>query len=358
MRLGWLASLFFSLALGASVASAQAEHTVREGQSLARIARRHHVDVASLAAANGLSRDSQVRPGQVLRVPEAGTHYVGRGDTLGSIARQHGCSVADITRLNRLGRDARVRLGQRLVLPGFAPERERGRAAPRGWGEPRSPGVATIYRSALGRRFRIRLVDERGRVRRTARLRLGELMMARGRGRRHSGPNPPPRLIEILARTSDHFGGRTITLVSGYREAGGYTRESSRHTRGHAIDVRIQGVPNEELRDYLRATFRNVGVGYYPRSSFVHLDVRERGAYWVDWSRSGERPQYQRRGASPPEDATADEVRRTGMGGDDVGEDEGAVAEEDDGTNPDSAAVVVEDGESVSPDPTTTESTQ
>lgn len=318
-------------------ARAQSEHTVRPGQSLARIARRYHVSVTSLAAANGLARDAQVRPGQLLRIPEQGTHYVAQGETLASIARDHECSVAELQRLNRLGARP-LRIGQRLVLPGFVESRERDRAAQR-WGRPRHPGIATLYRHALARRFRVRLVDPGGRVRRTAIRRLHELMRPRA-GR--AGPAPPARLVEILARISDHFGGRTITIVSGYRNAGGYTRESSQHTRGHALDVRIQGVPADALRDFVRSTFDRVGVGYYPRTGFVHIDVRDRSAYWVDWSRRGEAPQYQRRGDRAPDDASTEEIERTGMGG---GEEpaeagEAAAIEEDDPTvDPDSAAL-------------------
>ena len=78
------------ISLGGSPAHAQSEHTVRPGQSLARIAHRYHVSVTSLAAANGLSRDAQLRPGQTLRIPEQGTHYVARGETLASIALNTG----------------------------------------------------------------------------------------------------------------------------------------------------------------------------------------------------------------------------------------------------------------------------
>jgi hypothetical protein len=53
------------------------------------------------------------------------------------------------------------------------------------------------------------------------------------------------------------------------------------------------GVPNSALRDYLR-TLRDVGVGYYPNSTFVHLDVRERSASWVDYAGPGESPRYRR----------------------------------------------------------------
>ncbi len=342
-----MARLALALAVSllvASAARAQSEHTVRPGQSLARIARRYQVSVTSLAAANGLGRDAQVRPGQVLRIPEQGTHYVAQGETLASIARDHECSVADLSRLNRLsGRP--LRIGQRLVLPGFVASQEREDAARR-WGRPRHPGVVTLYRHALERRFRVRLVDTRGRARRTAIRRLRELM--RPRGSRALGPAPPARLVEMLARISDHFGGRTITIVSGYRTAGGYTQESSQHTRGHALDLRIQGVPAHALRDYVRATFDRVGVGYYPRTGFVHLDVRDRSAYWVDWSRRGEAPQYQRRGEAAPGDASAEEIERTGMGGGAPGErgEAAAAAEEDDATaDPDSAALQDESDE-------------
>ncbi len=311
------------------ITNAQQTHVVRSGQSLARIARRYDVRVSDLAAANELSIEAQVRPGQELRIPESGIAYVRPGQTLSEIARDARCSVADIVRLNRLRDGQSLRPGQRLVLPGHVESRESQRAQTQ-WGRPRAPGVATIYRTATRARTRLRLVDSRGRASRRAFARLSEIMRPRRSPPRSRHPQPPARLLELLARTSDHFGGRTIHLISGFRPAGGYTRETSQHVAGHAIDFRIEGVPNTVLRDYLR-TFDRVGVGFYPRSSFVHFDVRDRNAYWVDWSRPGERPQYQRRGEPPPNDATPEERTRVGEGGDDVSDEggEGAVATEE-----------------------------
>src|SRR5262249_40692880 len=43
--------------------------------------------------------------------------------------------------------------------------------------------------------------------------------------------------------------------------------------------------------DYCRS-LTATGCGYYPRSTFVHVDVREPYAQWVDWSAPGQRPRY------------------------------------------------------------------
>ncbi|MND03666.1 Peptidase M15 [compost metagenome] len=47
---------------------------------------------------------------------------------------------------------------------------------------------------------------------------------------------------------------------------------NSLHMRGKAIDVRLAGVPLARLRDLALARAAG-GVGYYPDSNFVHLDV-------------------------------------------------------------------------------------
>ena len=313
--------------------SAQRTHVVREGQNLARIARRYGISVADLLAANGLDRTDPIRPGMELRLPEEGVAYVRSGDTLGEIARAHGCSVEELRRLNRLREGESLQVGDRLVLCGFedvAPRRGGGGGeADARWGRPRTRGVAAFYRISTRASARVRLVDRTGHASKRGIRRLSELMRPAGYRPARRTPNPPSRLVEMMARISDHFGGRTIHIVSGYRTAGGSTRESSRHTRGAALDIRIAGVPNTALRDWVRSTFTRVGVGFYPRSRFVHVDTRDRSTYWVDWSRPGEPPRYHRRGESAPDDATDEERRAVGEGGDDVDEDEAGDVGED-----------------------------
>jgi hypothetical protein len=98
-----------------------------------------------------------------------------------------------------------------------------------------------------------------------------------------------PELIRLIAQVSDVFGGRPIHVISGYREKS--HAKDSRHKLGKALDFSIEGVPNWALRDYLRR-LRYTGIGYYPNSSFVHVDVRGYPAYWIDKSRPGAPPSY------------------------------------------------------------------
>ncbi len=97
------------------------------------------------------------------------------------------------------------------------------------------------------------------------------------------------RLVGLVADVSDEFGGRPIRIVSGYRETS--YAPGSKHKVGQAFDFSVPGVPNEALRDFLRS-LPDVGVGYYPNSTHVHLDVRETPCYWVDYSTPGAHPMY------------------------------------------------------------------
>lgn len=103
-----------------------------------------------------------------------------------------------------------------------------------------------------------------------------------------------PGLVKRLQAFADHFGKRgervKLAVVSGYRPAS----VGSLHQTGRAMDFRIDGVTNEALVAYCR-TLEDTGCGYYPNSSFVHVDVRDPGAghvSWIDASGPGEPPRY------------------------------------------------------------------
>lgn len=106
-----------------------------------------------------------------------------------------------------------------------------------------------------------------------------------------------PRLLQLLQSIVEHFPGRPIEIVSGYRPG----TSASRHAHARALDLRLVGVRHEALRDFARR-LPGAGVGFYPNSVFIHLDVRdddEGNAFWTDYSGPGETPRY---GHWPPTD--------------------------------------------------------
>ncbi len=94
-----------------------------------------------------------------------------------------------------------------------------------------------------------------------------------------------PRLYVMLSRVYDHFGKR-IELVSGFRNQ---KRTSSFHFHGSASDIRIPGVPDKVLHNYVESLDTGgMGIGIYPRAGFVHVDIRPEPSYrWTDYSPPG-----------------------------------------------------------------------
>ena len=92
-----------------------------------------------------------------------------------------------------------------------------------------------------------------------------------------------PQLLMLLSHVYDHFGGKPLEVVSGYRNQ---RKQSSNHFKGTATDIRIAGVPPKKIREFAETLDGGgMGIGIYPRSGFVHIDVRPPPSYrWVDYS--------------------------------------------------------------------------
>jgi uncharacterized protein YcbK (DUF882 family) len=90
-----------------------------------------------------------------------------------------------------------------------------------------------------------------------------------------------PRLIELLYRIAQRTH-QKIVLVSGFRAPMFSLATLSYHTRGMAADIRIPGMTPLMVRD-LAESMNVGGVGYYPVSGFVHVDVREDRSRWIDY---------------------------------------------------------------------------
>lgn len=130
------------------------------------------------------------------------------------------------------------------------------------------------------------------------------------------------RLAQMLYRIGRHYEGHRLEIVSGYRHPKVAKNPKSPHKQGLACDFRVAGVANATLRDYLRKTFAHAGVGYYPNSTFVHLDNRKQGpaAFWIDYSGPGEAAWY---AENPHEDLRNGRADRRGTD-DAAGRAEGA----------------------------------
>lgn len=114
-----------------------------------------------------------------------------------------------------------------------------------------------------------------------------------------------PSLLERLQRIGEAFSPHPIEIISGYRPK---SPARSRHHHGRALDITVSGVSREALRDFA-LTLPQTGVGWYPNSVFVHVDVREVSAYWVDLSGPGERPRYVRDAERPTPSAPPPDER-------------------------------------------------
>lgn len=90
------------------------------------------------------------------------------------------------------------------------------------------------------------------------------------------------RLLHLLHRLRAEIGGgdRPFHVVSGYRSPetnerlrrqGGVAARSL-HMFGQAVDIRLPGCPLPDLWR-VALSLRAGGVGYYPRSDFIHVDV-------------------------------------------------------------------------------------
>lgn len=92
-----------------------------------------------------------------------------------------------------------------------------------------------------------------------------------------------PRLFHKFYQIQKNLGLRNteIQIICGYRSPSSNAAmhrksrgvaSNSYHMRGQAIDFRIDGVPLARVKRAAES-LNNGGVGYYPRSNFIHIDT-------------------------------------------------------------------------------------
>src|SRR5579883_2538876 len=91
-----------------------------------------------------------------------------------------------------------------------------------------------------------------------------------------------PALLDLLDALKRRLGTRApYQVISGYRspqtnamlrEMSGGVAANSLHIQGMAIDIRVPGRALSHVH-HAAVSLRSGGVGYYPHSGFVHVDV-------------------------------------------------------------------------------------
>ncbi|MCG7497075.1 DUF882 domain-containing protein [Vibrio sp. Of7-15] len=100
--------------------------------------------------------------------------------------------------------------------------------------------------------------------------------------RRNEIANMDKRLFDQVSAIQQLIGcNAEVTVISGYRspatnemlrkKSGGVAKKSY-HMLGQALDMRLEGVPLAEVRK-AALSLKAGGVGYYPKSNFVHIDT-------------------------------------------------------------------------------------
>jgi uncharacterized protein YcbK (DUF882 family) len=262
------------------------------------IAKRYNVSVDALCKANGITRRSPIRPKQRLVLPGRAGGVIPAA-LQKPVVEESAAPAKDAKR----GRGAKA-----AADDDDESSRSRTKKKPK-----RKRSILTLQSYTGSWRGE---VYKKGKITDQARTGIDKVLAAWRTGQ-HRSIND--RLIRLLVKVSNHFDGKPIRVVSGYRpfSTTQYTPHS-RHNTGHALDFSIPGVSNSKLRDYCRK-LANVGCGYYPNSSFIHLDVRESSAYWVDFSGPGEAPRYAGADGKDPGEAEKEEPAAgagDGSGGD------------------------------------------
>ncbi len=131
---------FYTLLLTLSLATVTAKaatptikHTIKKGDTLSAIARKHHTTITKVRKANGLKKNATIRIGKVLKVPtntskkivkrtnktstSLAKYRIRKGDTLSGIAKKHHTTISKIRKANGMKKGATLKLGRVLKVP-------------------------------------------------------------------------------------------------------------------------------------------------------------------------------------------------------------------------------------------------
>lgn len=214
-------------------------------------------------------------------------HTVLPGQTMWDISKAYNVSRESIVKANRLKSPDNLKIGSKILIPSAREVVP----VPCSGGNTMYLMPIKFQRIHTGETEQLTLFNPFGKIIQSSYKIFQRLMFDHRTNKEHK---IHPRLVALIVKVAAHFGFKPVIIYSGFRAYNPkqYTK-GSKHNAGRAIDFAIEGVSNKTVMSYCR-TLGNVGVGYYPNSYFVHLDVREEPAFWVDYSGPGEKPRYGR----------------------------------------------------------------
>jgi len=101
----------------AAYSYADVNHTIKKGDTLSRISKKHKVSVQEIRELNNLKKTAKLKPGQKLTIKKTGpkTYTVKKGDNIFRIAKKFNLDVDELKDINLLDSDD-LKKGQKLLL--------------------------------------------------------------------------------------------------------------------------------------------------------------------------------------------------------------------------------------------------
>jgi uncharacterized protein YcbK (DUF882 family) len=160
-------------------------------------------------------------------------------------------------------------------------------------------GDVWLYAENLGEEVRVNIYKRDGSFDDAALAKLDELFRCTKTGTVRA---VRAELYEKLSKIYDHFGGKRVDLISGFRFR---DRSSSRHFHAAAMDIRVRGASLAAMHRYALSLdtggkAEGMGIGLYRGSGFIHIDFRAPGEPSYRWTEGhGKKPSSSKPAAKP-----------------------------------------------------------
>ena len=120
-------SIVISVFLCLSQVSSNAKtHIIAKGETIGIIAKKYKLTISELAGYNGIRNPNRVKVGQRINIPENSisiNYTVKLGDTLSSIAKKHQTTPDNIAKTNKISNPRKLKPGQKLkIIKGSSPK--------------------------------------------------------------------------------------------------------------------------------------------------------------------------------------------------------------------------------------------